>query len=634
MSSRTSQWRHFNQQLIQCLESDSDAIENDQDNQNTADLDLPSVESSTESLIEEMDILSEAISDPSSYNNDSDSSYESVENNTNQRSLCPDLASWAVSQNISHSALNSLLKILQNHHVEGLPSDARTLLKTPRKIEIVKKSGGEYIYLGIKSGILCRSSLEGFKKVSLIINIDGLPLFKSSDLEVWPILGRINGGTPFVISLWSGSGKPTSLDEYLKDFLSEYDALCQSGIEIREAEVVTFDLQCFSCDAPARQFLKCIKSHTGYYSCERCLVKGERQESTMTFEDTDCALRTDKDFADLNYPNHQHEKSALINHGIQCVSQFVLDYMHLVCLGVVKRILYFLQGGPRTCKLSQGQLAIISSRLNALRNQLPSEFARQPRGLKHLKRWKATEFKQFLLYTGMIVLKGIVSKELYDHFVSLTVSISVLMYFKPSDEEYMELFSFTKQLLVWFVEASPGIYGKKFVVYNVHNLIHLHQDVEKHQCGLESLSAFPFENFLYRIKKMIRKSHQPLSQLAKRITEIEESDFMVQSKLLKMKIQSNVTCGRNSWFLFTNNKIGEVLNVDDIYLKIKSYSFTRSKAFFEQPINSKLMKICFLPNNFTFKIEMIPRTDILCKFVCMIEEDGVLLVPILHLNVN
>ena len=116
--------------------------------------------------------------------------------------------------------------------------------------------------------------------------------------------------------------------------------------------------------------------------------------------------------------------------------------MHLVCLGVVRRMLNFLCSGPRVCKLSQQHLHIISDRLHGLRNQLPSELPRQPRSLKHLKRWKATEYKQFLLYTGMSVLKDVVTKEVNEHFLCLSVSISVLLYFKPDDPRYLEKFRF------------------------------------------------------------------------------------------------------------------------------------------------------------------------------------------------
>ena len=67
----------------------------------------------------------------------------------------------------------------------------------------------------------------------------------------------------------------------------------------------------------------------------------------------------------------------------------------------------------------------------------------------------------------MFVLKGIVPTTVYKHFLALSVSISVLMYFTPEEEGYMELFHFTKDLLKWFVQKSSDVYGESFVVYNV-----------------------------------------------------------------------------------------------------------------------------------------------------------------------
>ena len=58
---------------------------------------------------------------------------------------------------------------------------------------------------------------------------------------------------------------------------------------------------------------------------------------------------------------------------------------------------------------------------------MPSEFAGQPTGLDELKRWKGTELKTFLLYVGPIVLKVILRPEKYVHFLSLSVSIRILL---------------------------------------------------------------------------------------------------------------------------------------------------------------------------------------------------------------
>ena len=224
MASRTSQWRQLNTRILEPLETDADTEgvfiqENDAHYANVSysynDVEL----SSADSFLEPDNIESSDCS--------SDESYLSEVGNN----LKSELASWAMQQNISHIALNNLLKILQKHVNEDLPTDARTVLKTPKQITSHKRCGGDFVHFGIKSDLSRRSNLVGLTKVSLIVNIDGLPLFKSGSTEVWPILGAINRGIPFVISLWSGNGKPNSVDDFLKEFLSEYNALCLSGVE-------------------------------------------------------------------------------------------------------------------------------------------------------------------------------------------------------------------------------------------------------------------------------------------------------------------------------------------------------------------------------------------------------------------
>lgn len=74
-----------------------------------------------------------------------------------------------------------------------------------------------------------------------------------------------------------------------------------------------------------------------------------------------------------------------------------LDNMHLVCLGVVKRIYLMWMKGPLTCRLGFRSLQQISDRLVDLKCYIPSEFARKPRSLFEVLHWKATEFRQFLL---------------------------------------------------------------------------------------------------------------------------------------------------------------------------------------------------------------------------------------------
>ena len=63
-----------------------------------------------------------------------------------------DLSQWYFECNVPMSTFSKLLKIINKNKVANVPSDARTVLHTPRPgtIEIVEKSGGKYTYFGIK----------------------------------------------------------------------------------------------------------------------------------------------------------------------------------------------------------------------------------------------------------------------------------------------------------------------------------------------------------------------------------------------------------------------------------------------------------------------------------------------------
>lgn len=61
----------------------------------------------------------------------------------------------------------------------------------------------------------------------------------------------------------------------------------------------------------------------------------------------------------------------------------------------------------------------------SLREYLPRDFARKPRSLLEISMWKATELKQFLLYTGPVVLVNNISNKMYKHFMLLSVSVRI-----------------------------------------------------------------------------------------------------------------------------------------------------------------------------------------------------------------
>ncbi|CAB3993355.1 Hypothetical predicted protein [Paramuricea clavata] len=266
-----------------------------------------------------------------------------------------DLSCWATRNQCTRNTLNQLLHIL-NSHGHSLPIDSRTLLQTPRNVSTQQKCGGQYIYFGVEESIhqiLSKYPFAAAKltAIELVLNVDGLPLFKSSNRQFWPILGRYGNLEVFVISLFYESTKPNSVGDYLEDYIKEVNKLLDSGIT-HEGRHFNFTVRCFCCVAPGRCFLKCVVGHTAYFACKRCTFEGSWDGRVVYNLDNNAVLRTDELFSSLSYEVHQKELSPLLTCGVSCVKQFILDYMHMVCLGVTKRILHYLKNGPCKCKLS------------------------------------------------------------------------------------------------------------------------------------------------------------------------------------------------------------------------------------------------------------------------------------------
>lgn len=128
-------------------------------------------------------------------NSEEKSPRECIASSTNRLSnLSNDLRTWAIKTNITKRTLTSLLKILHNFGIKSLPKDSRTLLETPRNVQIVEQAGGKYWHNGLENCLVeVFSKLTSNLCVELNFNIDGLPLFKSSPLVFWPILVNVHG---------------------------------------------------------------------------------------------------------------------------------------------------------------------------------------------------------------------------------------------------------------------------------------------------------------------------------------------------------------------------------------------------------------------------------------------------------
>ena len=198
-------------------------------------------------------------------------------------------------------------------------------------------------------------------------------------------------------------------------------------------------------------------------------------------------------------PGYQKGTSILELLNLDMADGILLDYMHVACLGVMRKLLKFWVEGPSSIRLRPKAIQMISDRLESLGKMISSDFGRKPRGLQEISRWKATELRQFLLYTGPIVLRNILPTKLYQHFLVFHLAMRILI----SDDLNATFNDDANRLLRSFVLSARKVYGTAFMSFNVHCLLHLSEDA-KNIGSLDNFSAFPFENELKHINLPFR----------------------------------------------------------------------------------------------------------------------------------
>jgi len=439
------------------------------------------------------------------------------------------LASCFVNNDLTHIQGNNILHLLRTHSCfSTLPKDVRTFLNTPRNDIVVSTvEPGEYIHFDLEESI--NQCLTRISPIPVIVNhleidfnTDGCTLYKSGIIHIWPIqirIANIQHTRPIVIGIYKGTQKPLDPNAFFDKFVIDIRRIMSNGGIFFHDKQIPLRLRCFIADAPARAFILNHRSHMSTYPCSKCTVSGTRSEGRNVFNGVSHKLRTDDEYIKcLDEEHHKDGKSPLSNLPIGMVSQVPLEYMHLVCLGVMKKLLsaWIFGKFSRLSKLSGASISLMSTRINILKKYCPLDFARRPKSLDMCSKYKATEFRQFLLYISPTVTYDILNKEIYKHFLLLHAAMRILI----SNSQSERHLKFAELALQKFVLRCENLYGSNFSTYNVHGLLHLTNDV-RHFGNLDSFSAFTYENNMSIFRKYCRKPDRLLQQFFCRIAEIE-----------------------------------------------------------------------------------------------------------------
>jgi hypothetical protein len=127
----------------------------------------------------------------------------SSEKTDSQEIVSASLRNWAIDSRIPLAHVSSLLKLLNSKaDLTYLPLCASTLLRSKRgKLLFYDVPPGKYYHCGVKAAlysVLVALESKGIQiplELKLLLNVDGIPISKSSTSEFWPILFRIFGRT-------------------------------------------------------------------------------------------------------------------------------------------------------------------------------------------------------------------------------------------------------------------------------------------------------------------------------------------------------------------------------------------------------------------------------------------------------
>lgn len=407
--------------------------------------------------------------------------------------------------------------------------------------------------------------------LSLLGNTDGVALIRSSRAGVWPIYYVINELPPrerfsranrLFAGLWFGKGKP-HFATFMKPFCQSIRDLYTEGIEIAtkaaSSKRIRGILLDTTMDAPARSAWLNIRQFNGYSGCQVCTEPGEQLDLGPGKKNTrrQCHVYPfNAEYAQTTGHAKLREHTVVRQQALVAMSQIsqkgkvvnpqegvlglswafslplhdviagtAVDYMHCICEGAVNQhLMAWFEDKSNDCYLGNSINEIDSTLLSF---KPISEITRRPRSISDWKQWKANEKRAFLLYYSIPLLTERLNETCLLHLSFLVGGVYRLLKDSISKIDLEEAGVFLKL----YCAQAPYFYGKRFQTFNLHQLLHLKNNVEN-LGSLWSNSCFPFEDYNGDLKGYFHGSqniqgqivnsicvHQSLPQLAETIPE-------------------------------------------------------------------------------------------------------------------
>ncbi|KAK3923602.1 Centrosomal protein of 295 kDa [Frankliniella fusca] len=345
-------------------------------------------------------------------------------------------------------------------------------------------------------------------KISLTWYTDGVSLYNCSSYSLWPFIFVVNELPPedrfkpenlIIGGLWGDSAKPHP-NLFLLPLYHEILKL-KEGFPVKlhgeENEREVKGIVLFgTADVPAKATFMCMKGHSGYYSCPKCLISGEKSARTgmvMVFPHAEeLILRNDKNYN-------------------ECVQNSVR-------LKAEDRGVF----GPSILSYMMYSSFIKGTSIDSM--QCVSLGIRLPEDVTKLHFWKASLSRNFLLYIALFIMKAIMKPEYYANFCLLVDGIALLHRSSITASDI----ALADEYLTQFCRDFERLYGVRHMSSNIHLLRHLATSVL--ECGNLCLtSCFRFEDLNGKLADLVHGTTHATKQIFKNLSVLSELPLLVSS---------------------------------------------------------------------------------------------------------
>ncbi len=157
-----------------------------------------------------------------------------------------------------------------------------------------------------------------------------------------------------MIGVYHGKKKPKDPNLFLSDFVNDLVPLLEHGYnyhdKVGELSILRVEAILIR-DAPAKAMILGIKTHTWYHSCTKCVIRG-KWAGRVVFTEQNNTLRTDDGFCNQSDNEYHCHATILTRLKVNLVDDVPLDYMHLCCLGVMKKLMQYWVSGSFSVRIS------------------------------------------------------------------------------------------------------------------------------------------------------------------------------------------------------------------------------------------------------------------------------------------